>query len=227
MDFDKLKNSRKSEIMRNNYKKWKIKALDESGYFVIFQGFLESGLLKNISGNALKLYIYLGLNASNIDGIVWHSNEKISIYFGKSERSVRLWMNELVTINLIKRIRLKYNGNVYTHLIPYTYKCEPETENDFNQIIEGYLYIDELNSLYIKGNNVDVPITSSMYIEIWNSNEYSWVKGKIEIRRSIENWILDESKSAEKIRYVFKSYDKRLLINIENDNPLRVKLYIL
>lgn len=227
MEFKKLKNSKKSEIMKSNYKKWKLEALDESGYFIIFQGFLENGELKNISGNALKLYIYLGINANNLEGIVWHSNKKISNYFGKSERTIRLWMNELKERKLIERMRLKYDGNVFTYLKPYAYKCTPKTEKDFNQIIESELYIDELNSLYIKGSNVYVPVTSDMYIEMWDIHKNIWIKGKIEIRRLIDNWIFDEFKNDEKVRYVFKSYDKGLLINIEKDKPIRVKVLII
>ena len=122
MNFNDLNNSEKSLIMRNNYKRWKLDALDESGYFTIFQGFLEGNKLNDISGNALKLYIYLGLNSNNLEGIVWHSNKKIANYFNKSERTIRTWMKELEDNRLIKRMRLKYDGPVYTYLQTYIYK---------------------------------------------------------------------------------------------------------
>lgn len=226
MDSNNLRNSEKSEVMKNNYGRWKLEALDEVGYFVIFQGFLENGKLKNISGNALKLYIYLGLNSNNFEGIVWHSNGKIARYFKKSERTIRSWMNELETLSLIKRMRLKYNGNVYTYLQPYAYKYNPEAEHDFNHIIEGDLCIDDTNSLYIKENNIYIPITSSMYIEAWDNEENTWISGKIEIRRSINDWFFDESKGGEQMKYVFKSYDRSLIINIKKDIPLKVRILI-
>lgn len=227
MDYNNLRNSEKSELMRINFKRWKVEALDEAGYFIIFQGFLENGILKELSGNALKLYLYLGLNSNNLEGTVWHSNNKISKYFQKSERTIRTWMNELESLNLIKRMRLKYNGNVYTHLQPYKYKYNPTAEYDLKQIIEGTLYIDEINSLYIKGINLYVPITSSMYIDLWYSPNNIWISGKIEIRRLDVDWHQDEYEIEQKIRYVFRSFDKSLILNIEKNKQLRVRVLLI
>jgi|GEM_PF-1209245 hypothetical protein len=224
MESDKLKNSNKDKISKMNYQRWKLEALDESGYFIIFQGFLEKGLLKEISGNALKLYIYLGMNSSNLEGVVWHSNERISKYFGKSERTIRLWMNELEKIDLIKRMRLNYNGNVYTYLQPYNYKWDSKEEQS-RIIIEGELHIDEINTLYIRGNNTYIPLTSNMYIDLWDHNRNIWTSGKIESRRANTYLFLD--KNENKIIYIFKSHDGKLIVNIEKDKPLNVRCLVL
>lgn len=224
METNRLKNGKKDKILRMNYQRWKLEALDESGYFIIFQGFLENGLLKEISGNALKLYIYLGMNSSNLEGVVWHSNEIISKYFGKSERTIRLWMNELEKVNLIKRMRLNYNGNVYTYLQPYNYKWDFKEEQNKN-IIEGSLHIDEINTLYIRGNNTYIPLTSNMYIELWDYDRNIWTPGKIEMRRNEYYLVLEENEN--KIGYIFKSYDKKLIVNIEKDNQLNVRYLVL
>lgn len=105
--------------LTNIYSDWKNSSLETSGYFVIFNGFQSTNKLKNISGNALKLYIYLGLNSKNFTGEVWHSNAKIAKYFNKSERTVRYWMQELESLNLIKRFQLEYNGESHIFLQPY------------------------------------------------------------------------------------------------------------
>ena len=212
--------------MRYNYRKWKLEALDEAGYFIIFQGFLQNEKLKDISGNALKLYIYLGMNASNLEGVVWHSNEKISRYFEKSERTIRLWMKELESLDLIKRMRLKYNGNVFTYIKPYTYKYTRDIDKDLIEIIEGYLYIDEINSLYIKGHNLHIPITSTMDIEMFNTDENEWIMGKIEIRRLNSISWDDNPQNEENIKYIFKSYDRTWITNIEKTQSLKVKVFI-
>lgn len=226
MDIDNLKNSEKSKRIRKAYRMWKIEALDEAGYFVIFQGFLENGKLKDISGNALKLYIYLGLNSNNLDGVVWHSNKRIGEYFGKSERTIRLWMNELESANLIKRMRLKYNEKVYTHLQPYTYKGVVNRESEFFESIEGELLIDEANSLYIRGNNTYVPVINSMYIEAWDKETDNWKLGKIETRRSFNYWFLNDSESIDKITYIFRSNDRKFIADIGKDSPLKVRVLI-
>lgn len=117
--FKNLNNKEKAMLFKDNYKYWKEMSLENNGYFVIFNGFMESEKLKKISGNALKLYIYLGLNSKNYTGEVWHSNKKIAKYFGRSERTIRDWMKELEDLNLIKRMQLEFNGNSYTFLQPY------------------------------------------------------------------------------------------------------------
>lgn len=119
MKFEDLPNYRKSEIYRNNYKKWKEESLIYIGYFPIFQSFKEEFLLRNLSGNALKLYIYLGLHAGNKTGETWVTIENIAKYFEKSPRAVSYWIEELVDSKLIDRIQLKYNESSHTFLIPY------------------------------------------------------------------------------------------------------------
>lgn len=115
----KKTNKQLSEIYKNNYYKWKISGLENEGYFIIFNGFQKNNNLKKISGNALKLYIYLGINSSNSTGETWHSNATIAKYFNKSERTIRNWMNELESLNLIKRMQLEYNGPAHTYLQTY------------------------------------------------------------------------------------------------------------
>jgi hypothetical protein len=136
-NFNELRNREKAIILKQNYRYWKTRALENSAYFIIFQGFEEIGKLKNISGNALKLYIYLGLHSNNYEGVVWHSNKKISDYFGKSERTIRGWMKELEDLQLIRRMRLKYDGNMHTYLQPYISKENKDKKN------EGILYFNE------------------------------------------------------------------------------------
>ena len=106
--------------LKDNYSKWKKDSIDSKGYFLVFNGFKTTNKLKNIGGNALKLYIYLGLHSNNTTGEVWHSNAKIAAYFGKSERTIRSWMQELESLNLIKRFQLGFNQESHTFLQPYS-----------------------------------------------------------------------------------------------------------
>lgn len=112
-------NKLKAEALKAEHKEWKKEELASNTYFIIFKDFLSPNILNKISGNALKLYIYLGLNADNMTGEVWHGTEKIAKYFGKSERTIRTWFRELQDLNLIYRMQLEFNGNSYNYLLPY------------------------------------------------------------------------------------------------------------
>lgn len=121
MRFEKLPNYRKAEIYRANYKLWKELSLDNEGYFPIFQMFKEDFLLSKISGNALKLYIYLGLHTGNKTGETWINIESMAKYFNKSPRTISNWLDELINLKLIERCQLKFNASAHTFLLPYGY----------------------------------------------------------------------------------------------------------
>jgi DNA-binding transcriptional ArsR family regulator len=124
----KIPNYRKAEILEREYKEWKEVSLEHEGYFPIFQPFKESFHLKNLSGNALKLYIYIGLMSGNYNGKTWVAIDTMAKYFGKSKRTISDWLKELEKHKLVKRMQMEPNGVAYTFLLPY--------EN-------GYLYTDE------------------------------------------------------------------------------------
>lgn len=128
MKFEDLPNYRKGEIYRSNYKKWKEKSLDTVGYFPIFQPFKEGFLLRELSGNALKLYVYLGLHTGNKTGETWVTIDSMAKYFEKSNRTISAWLEELIAHDLIVRIQLNYNEPAHTFLVPYGYSILIEME---------------------------------------------------------------------------------------------------
>ena len=213
MNKGKLSNKTKSNLMKQKYRKWKMESLDEAGYFVIFQGFLESGKLSQISGNALKLYVYLGINSSNLEGVVWHSNSTIGRYFNKSERTIRTWMKELEDLGLIKRMRLKYDGMPYTYL--KTYDAKIKTENV--KLVEGILYINKQYQIGINDGKVNVPIPISSFVRVYDNYKGEWLDGQIQIRRNFEFEIVD---------YVFKSWEDGRIIEITNEKELKAMVLI-
>lgn len=128
MSFADLPNYRKGEIYRENYRKWKEKSLDVSGYFPIFQPFKEGYILKDLSGNALKLYVYLGMQAGNKTGETWVTIDTMAKYFEKSNRTISNWLEELIVHNLIVRMQLRYDEPAHTFLMPYGYSILLEME---------------------------------------------------------------------------------------------------
>lgn len=210
-------NLKKSEIIQTNYREWKMNSMSESGYFLIFQGFLEETLLRDLSGNALKLYIYLGINSNNFAGTVWHSNKRIATYFKKSERTIRLWMKELEDKKLIKRMRLEYDGVQYTFLLPYN------SDYNFNDLRqkEGIL-IKSKEILYIKLKDKLYPISSGIYIEVYDDITSKWILGRIySIKDS--RWIYDNNKN---INYMFKSINEQYEKKLSEGENIKIRVNI-
>lgn len=171
----KENNKKYAANIKINYNNWRKDSLSNTGYFVIFKGFKDTKKLKNISGNALKLYIYLGISSNTTTGEVWHSNEKIAKYFDRSERTIRLWMQELEELNLIKRFQLNFNEESHTFLQPY-YNFTSNFETDKyvyryqlkNLVFRNHVNLDnyheELNKVIKKNfNNVYIKIKSNYF----------------------------------------------------------------
>ena len=115
--------SQKLEIINNNksiYEKWKKNTLSyKVGYFIIFQTFKDNNLLAQISGSALKLYLFLGLHTNNYSGECWVTIQKAAEYFGKDPRTISIWIKELEKLGLIERVQVKPKQPSYTFLKPY------------------------------------------------------------------------------------------------------------
>ncbi|MEF2821642.1 MAG: helix-turn-helix domain-containing protein [Clostridium sp.] len=120
MKFNELRNNQKSKYYLKNYSKWReMNRAQHKGFFIIYSDFIDKNILRKINGNALKLYIYLGMNSKNDTGESWHSIESIAKYFGKSPRTISYWLSELEEHNLIKRMQLEINKEAHTYLQPY------------------------------------------------------------------------------------------------------------
>jgi len=117
--YSNLSSYAKTENAKRNYAKWKENAINENGFFIIFNGFVESKILKNINGNALKLYIFFGVHSKNSTGESFYSIKEIAAYFNKSERTISNWIKELEKMYLIERYQLTYDEVAHTYLQPY------------------------------------------------------------------------------------------------------------
>lgn len=122
MDVPSKTNKVRAALHRKRFKVWKSTALQRFGYFPVFQPFRDTFLLRNLSGNAVKLYIYLGLMSGNDTGETWVTVETISAYFGKTTRAVSEWIRELENVGLLDRFQLKPNEAAHTFLVPYGLK---------------------------------------------------------------------------------------------------------
>jgi len=114
-----LLNKDKAEIYKRDYKDWKKLYIDTKGWIPIFNTFKDDFLLRELSGNAVKLYLYLGLHAKNETGECWVAIDTMAKYFDKSPRTISGWIKELENAHLIKRMQFEKNGVSYTFLRPY------------------------------------------------------------------------------------------------------------
>lgn len=119
LPFEKISNHKKADLLKQRYKSWKTSLLQSGGYFPVFLEFKEDFLLKKLSGNAVKLYLYLGFHSGNMSGETWVSIEQMSKYFDKSPRTISNWLRELEKHNLIERMQMEKNGVSHTLLRPY------------------------------------------------------------------------------------------------------------
>jgi len=110
---------KKVSQIKNIYKEWKKVSLDNKGFFIIFNGFLDNGILRDITGGALKLYVYLGIKSDNSTGESFYTIAKMAEYFEVSERTIANWLKELEKLHLIIRYQLKFNGVSHTYLNIY------------------------------------------------------------------------------------------------------------
>lgn len=117
--MENVSNKKKAQVLRAEYEAFKRDAIAHIGYFPMFLTFKNIGLLKKISGNALKLYILLGLSTDNWTGETWVSLDTVAEYFGKTKRAVSHWVKELEKLKLITRMQLEVNGVSHTFLRPY------------------------------------------------------------------------------------------------------------
>ncbi|MHA4202327.1 helix-turn-helix domain-containing protein [Bacillus cereus] len=132
MKFNELPNHVKAKMYKKNYKRWKEFSLDNIGYFPVFQTFKEDYFLRHLSGNAVKLYIYIGLKSGNKSGETWVTIDTMCKYFQKSPRTISNWIQELEDHKLIKRLQLQYNEPSHTFLQPYGYSSiTPDNPNVF------------------------------------------------------------------------------------------------
>ena len=120
MIFNQLANNKKASYYKENYEAWKKQALSTTGYFIVFNTFQKNSLLAKINGNALRLYIYLGLCSDNYTGECWVTIETIATYFDKSTRTISYWIRDLEKLNLVKRFQLDMNKPSHTYLQPYS-----------------------------------------------------------------------------------------------------------
>lgn len=107
---------------RKYYSDWRNENEQSNKPFFAVHSDFEVTCLKEISGGALKLYVYLGFRAKYRTGEVWESIPEISNFFEKDERTVAKWFSELERANLVSRYQTGFNRAANSFLKPYGFR---------------------------------------------------------------------------------------------------------
>ncbi|MGC8231133.1 helix-turn-helix domain-containing protein [Pseudobacillus badius] len=118
--MDNSKRAR-ATTLRKEHSQWRDEQfLEKAGFFPVFSEFKE--YLPKLSGGAVSLFLYLGLNSNNQTGECYHDIERIAEYFGKSPRTISSWFKELEEQKIIERLQLQLNGVSHTFIRPYKHR---------------------------------------------------------------------------------------------------------
>lgn len=115
----KIYYEKEMELLKQNYKLWRENNRKQNAPFFVVYKDLQHKYLKELSGGAVKLFLYLGFHINTFTGECWVSSKTIAEYFGNDERTVKKWFNELEEKGLIVRIQTGYRRVANTFLLPY------------------------------------------------------------------------------------------------------------
>lgn len=122
MNFFNLDKDEKNKIiseLKESYSVWREETKEINKPFFMIHNDFEHLFLKDISGGALKLFVYLGFRSKYQTGESWESIETVSSFFGKDPRTVSKWFAELENIGLIVRKQKGFKMTATTFLRPY------------------------------------------------------------------------------------------------------------
>ncbi|HEU4963476.1 MAG TPA: helix-turn-helix domain-containing protein [Bacilli bacterium] len=108
------------EALREQHQRWRKWLMGRRGFVQIYYDeFLEIVRRENVSGNAVRLYLFLAKHADWETGELRVSVQRIEGFFDCSKRTVLNWLKELEEAKLIKRIQAAPNRFAFTYLLPY------------------------------------------------------------------------------------------------------------
>lgn len=122
MDFFRKSLDDKNEKfreMRQEHESWKSELMAMNKPFFMVPTDFSHLFLKDISGGALKLYLFLGFHSKYRSGESWYTNDQIGMFFEKDSRTITKWFKELENIGLIFRAQKGVMMKANTFLRPF------------------------------------------------------------------------------------------------------------
>lgn len=110
--------------MRDSYADWKEQIFTMNKPFFPIHTDFQDLFLKEISGPALKLYVFLGINSRYHTGESWFSSKEVSEFFDRDQRTVLNWFQELEKLGLIFREQKGFKMKANSFIRPYGFMIE-------------------------------------------------------------------------------------------------------
>lgn len=124
----KLFYAQEMEGLRRDFAVWnEVRRQSKTPFFLLYKDFKDL-FLKNLSGGAVKLYLYYGFHVNNLTGECWVSSETAAEFFEVDIRTIKKWVKELEEEGLIERIQSGYKRVANTFLRPYKKKIVDSKE---------------------------------------------------------------------------------------------------
>lgn len=184
MTFYKKKLNEKNthfDDLRHEHEAWKDELQEMNKPFFMIPSDFSTLFLKDISGGALKLYLFLGFHSKYRTGESWYTNEQISLFFEKDTRTISNWFSELEKLGLIFRAQKGIMMKANTFMIPFGFFA---TENEIHyrstvKQVEQYLKEVPHNIEFIQAVILNYGLTETNLIlierETTNKNIYSLI----------------------------------------------------
>lgn len=110
--------------LRETFSSWKNEVHQLNKPFFAIHSDFKHLFLKDLSGGAMKLYVFLGLHSKYQTGESWYSAKDVAEFFEKDSRTVSNWFKELEDTGLIVREQQGFKMKANTFLRPYGFVIE-------------------------------------------------------------------------------------------------------
>lgn len=141
MKFFSEELSKKNKIFgehREEYAAWRKELQEINKPFFMIPSDFKHIFLKDISGGALKLFLFLGFHSKYNTGESWYTVEQVGAFFKKDPRTVANWFKELEDKGLIFRGQKGIMMKANTFLKPYGFRfdeMETGTYSDYKHVL--------------------------------------------------------------------------------------------
>lgn len=123
---------------REQYAAWRSELQEINKPFFMIPSDFKHLFLQDISGGALKLFLFLGFHSKYNTGESWYTVEQVGAFFKKDPRTVANWFKELEDKGLIFRGQKGIMMKANTFLKPFGFKfdeMETGTYSDYKHVL--------------------------------------------------------------------------------------------
>ncbi|MGN7403686.1 helix-turn-helix domain-containing protein [Cytobacillus praedii] len=142
MEFFLKELSKKNKIfeeLREEYGTWRNELQEINKPFFMIPSDFKHIFLRDISGGALKLFLFLGFHSKYNTGESWYTLEQVGAFFKKDPRTIANWFKELEDKGLIFRGQKGFTMKANTFLKPYGFsfdEMKTDLYSDFTHVLQ-------------------------------------------------------------------------------------------